>query len=102
MAHYLVFSMDITDFARWRAEYLPAVGPLLERHRGTVVAVQDHPAPVAGETRNHNVILRFPDEASARAWHDDPDYAPLRALRDEIARGVVAFGAPAWPADHSG
>lgn len=98
MAHYLVFSMNISDFARWQSEYVPAVGPLLLRHQGAIVAVQDHPAPLAGQPRNHNVILRFPDEARALAWHQDPDYAPLKAIRDEIATDVVSFGAASWVA----
>jgi uncharacterized protein (DUF1330 family) len=27
------------------------------------------------------VMLEFPSLEQARAWHDDPDYAPLKRLR---------------------
>ncbi|MFT4976354.1 MAG: hypothetical protein ACI8S6_002251 [Myxococcota bacterium] len=98
MAHYLVFSMDITDFDRWNAEYVPAVGPLLLRHRGQIVAVADQPEPLEGAPQGHNVILRFPDQAHAEAWFHDPDYLRLRALRAEITEASSGFGAPSWRA----
>ena len=37
------------------------------------------------------VIIRFPDAAAAKAFADDPDYQPLKAIRQGAARCTLAI-----------
>ena len=70
----------------WVKEYLPKAGALAAKHGGKaliggnstprVLALEGVEEPPLGV-----VILEFPSLEQAQAWHDDPDYAPLKQLR---------------------
>jgi uncharacterized protein (DUF1330 family) len=70
----------------WVKEYLPRTGVLIAKHGGKaliggnstprVLALEGAEKPPLGV-----VILEFPSLEQAQAWHDDPDYAPLKELR---------------------
>src|SRR5262245_26990300 len=69
----------------WLKEYLPKNGALITTHGGKAV-VGDHSTqrllPLEGADPPLSVVIReFPSLEQARAWHDDPDYAPLKQLR---------------------
>lgn len=34
-----------------------------------------------GDKRDMTIAIRFADAAAAKAWHDDPEYAPYRDIR---------------------
>ena|SRR5260221_2739790 len=70
----------------WLKEYLPKVPSLVARHGGkaliggnstqrllTLEGAEEPPVAV--------VMLEFPSLEQAQAWHGDPDYAPLKQLR---------------------
>ena len=70
----------------WGEEYRPKTAALIAKHGGKVLSggnstrsllalegVEEPPLSV--------VILEFPSLEQAQAWHDDPDYAPLKRLR---------------------
>jgi len=73
--------------AAWLKEYLPRTATLIAKHGGKALIggnsrprlltleEADEPPPVAV------VMLEFPSLEQAQAWHDDPDYAPLKQLR---------------------
>jgi len=70
----------------WLKEYLPKTGALIAKHDGKaliggnstprLLALEGTEEPLLGV-----VILEFPTLEHARAWHDDPDYVPLKQLR---------------------
>ncbi|MFN3212229.1 MAG: DUF1330 domain-containing protein [Henriciella sp.] len=57
--------------------------PLLKKHGGELVSVDENSESLEGENSlgGRMVILRFADEASAKAWHTDPDYQALAEHR---------------------
>src|SRR5215471_5527882 len=69
----------------WAKEYLPKTGALITKHGGKaliggnsrqrLLALEGATSPLGV------VILEFPSLEQAQAWHDDPDYAPLKQLR---------------------
>ena len=69
----------------WVKEYLPKTGTLVAKHGGKAVIGGNSPqrllALEGAEPPLSVVILEFPSLEQARAWHDDPDYAPLKQLR---------------------
>ena len=92
MAAYLVVDSDIHDAGTYE-RYKAGARPILERHGGEYLARGGALDVVENGTWTPTrlVIVKFPDAASARAALDDPDYAPLRALRQGAAKATVAI-----------
>lgn len=67
----------------WLAEYGPVVADLVEQHGGRYLVRGGSPKQLEGEEPlpDAYVVLEFPSMQSARAWYDDPAYAPMIALR---------------------
>jgi uncharacterized protein (DUF1330 family) len=70
----------------WLKEYLPKTAALIAKHDGkALIGGNSTPRLLALEGAEKPplsvVILEFPTLEHARAWHDDPDYAPLKQLR---------------------
>jgi uncharacterized protein (DUF1330 family) len=68
----------------WVKEYLPKTAALVAKHGGkALVGGNSTPRLLAleGKPPLAVVILEFPSLELAQAWHDDPDYAPLKQLR---------------------
>lgn len=68
----------------WVKEYLPKAAALGAKHGGkALIGGNSTPRIVAleGKPPLAVVILEFPSLEQAQAWHDDPDYAPLKQLR---------------------
>jgi uncharacterized protein (DUF1330 family) len=99
MAGYLIATMDVHDAEGYKA-YQTAVPALIARHGGTYIVRGGTRVALEGEWPGERlVILEFPDYAAARAFADDPDYAPFVKVRQAtttsrifIVEGVA--GAP--------
>ena len=86
MATYVIGLLRSTPRqTAWMREYLPKTAALVAKHGGKaliggnstarLLALEGAESPIAV------VILEFPSLELARGWHDDPDYAPLKQLR---------------------
>src|SRR5262245_54503 len=68
----------------WVKEYIPKTAALVAKHGGKPL-IGGNSAPrllaLEGKPPLAVVILEFPSLELAQAWHDDPDYAPLKQLR---------------------
>ncbi len=99
MAAYLVLMQEIHDVDRYRSEYVPGVGPLLQKHGAEVLVAGSDAQPAEGEPPNSTVVIRFADAEAAWGFLNDPDYQPVKEIRlSTTTRGqmVVAPGfAPA-------
>jgi uncharacterized protein (DUF1330 family) len=94
MPAYIVFEIDEWD-SSFRDAYGPPTRALVTKHGGRVLASNRTPARLEGERAVPTVVvlIEFPDEAAARAWHADPDYQPLIAMRNTGSRAeAVVFG----------
>jgi uncharacterized protein (DUF1330 family) len=81
MAAYLVLMQEVDDVDRYRSEYVPGVGPLLQKH-GAQVLVAGFDAEVAeGDPPNNTVVIRFDDAAAVWGFLNDPDYQPVKEIR---------------------
>jgi len=89
MAAYAVGLYNIQDLS-WLSAYRAKVPALLARHGGRYIAravgstwevLEGTRPPITGVT-----ILEFPSMGNARAWHNDPEYAPLIKLRQARSR----------------
>ena len=71
----------------WGEEYRPKTGALIEKHGGKVLiqggSTRTLRALEGGEKPHLSVVvLEYPSLEHAHAWHNDPDYAPLKQLRE--------------------
>lgn len=79
---YIVANFVVDDADTYRT-YEKGFFPILKRHGGEFFTFDDHsdtlegPDPLEGRI----VLFKFPDEESARAWYDDPDYQALSEHR---------------------
>jgi uncharacterized protein (DUF1330 family) len=84
---------QVDDVDRYRAEYLPAVRPLLRKHGAEIVVAGFDAESAEGEPPNSTVVIRFSDTAAVWAFLNDPDYQPVKELRFSVTsrgQGVVA------------
>ena len=81
MAAYLIVDIDVHDTDAYQT-YVGQVPPLVARHGGEYLVRGGRHETVEGDwAPKRLVVLRFPDETAARAFLDDPDYAPVKAIR---------------------
>ncbi len=83
MAAYVVVHVNIQD-PSWLAEYGPKAEALIQKHGGRYlvgggaameVLEGNNPLPSA------IILLEFPSTEQAKAWYNDPEYAPMITLR---------------------
>ena len=92
MTAYVIAFMDVKDPARYDAEYISAVGPMVAKHGGKPLAVAPGADVREGDwPAGRNILIEFPDRAAAEAWYNDPDYAPLIKLRNSLSEGCLAI-----------
>ena len=68
------------------AEYRKGAGPIVRRHGGELLGRSNAPDTLHGEAVDSVVVFRFPDRAAVNAWLADPDYQPLKQIRDRAAQ----------------
>jgi len=65
-------------------QYQAVARTVIGKHGGQPVARGSGVGTLHGSRKwQIGIVIRFPDEASVRAWYDDPDYQKVLALRDE-------------------
>lgn len=80
MAVYYINSYDITDMATF-AGYSPPVMVLLQKYGAEVLAADLQGIAIEGTPRQMNAIIKFPSEEAALSCYNDPEYQPLKAIR---------------------
>ncbi len=92
MPAYLVGGVDVSDPA-WVAEYGPKVEALVEKHGGRYLVRGGEMDVVEGATPASRVmvVIEFPSLENARAWYNDPEYAPLIKLRQTGSEAEIVL-----------
>jgi uncharacterized protein (DUF1330 family) len=90
MSVYMVFAFDIVDLETF-SPYGPETAPLVAKHQGEFLVVDFAARSIEGEVRQANVVIRFPFKDHAKAFCEDPEYAPLRTLRAKTTSHATAY-----------
>lgn len=79
---FMIANLVVEDAARYR-QYEKGFFPILQKHGGEFFTFDDAPDTVEGVAppEGRLVIFKFPSEAAARAWYQDPDYQALSEHR---------------------
>ncbi|AFM14856.1 hypothetical protein Mycch_0028 [Mycolicibacterium chubuense NBB4] len=96
MTVYAIAQLRFTDRAaydRYQARFME----VFARHAGTLLAADESPQVLEGESDRQKVVLMsFPDNASFRAWADSPEYQEIskdrRAGADSLVMLVQGLG----------
>ena len=92
MAAYLVVDTRIENAEAYE-RYKVGAKPIAERHGGEYLA-RGGALTVLEDglwTPSRLVIIRFPDVEAAKAFADDPAYAPFKAIRQGAATCTLAI-----------
>ncbi len=96
MSAYLVLTYDVSDPDRY-ADYNPGslegIFGSVAKHGGEA-AFAGHTEAVTGSAEGTAVCIKFPDADAAKAWLDDDDYAPFKAIRYESTTNISEYIAP--------
>ncbi|MEM7638068.1 MAG: DUF1330 domain-containing protein [Pseudomonadota bacterium] len=73
---------EITDPDTYRT-YEKGFFPMLQKHGGEFVTFDDKSETLEGsdDLSGRVIIFKFPSEAAAKAWYNDPDYQALSEHR---------------------
>ncbi|MEO1405032.1 MAG: DUF1330 domain-containing protein [Pseudomonadota bacterium] len=73
---------EITDPDTYRT-YEKGFFPMLQKHGGEFVTFDDKSETLEGsdDLTGRVIIFKFPSEAAAKAWYNDPDYQALSEHR---------------------
>ncbi|MEM6423015.1 MAG: DUF1330 domain-containing protein [Pseudomonadota bacterium] len=84
MTHFLIAEVKVTDDA-WVPDYAAAVHDIAAKHGGRYLARSGKLTAMEGPAKDLTLIalIQFPDEASLRAFADDPTYAPYAKARQD-------------------
>ncbi|MCA9948619.1 MAG: DUF1330 domain-containing protein [Anaerolineales bacterium] len=94
MTAYYILSHTIVDVDRYQKEYIPGTWPILNKHKGEIVAVSLNAEVLQGNPPGGIIILRFPSAEAVRAFAYDPDYQPLKQLRLTLTKDASAVMVP--------
>ena len=79
---FMIANITVTDPDTYRL-YEKGFFPILKKHGGEFITFDDAPelfegpAPLQGRV----IMWRFPNEAAAKAWYDDPEYQAISEHR---------------------
>lgn len=92
--HYLLGFSDMVN-TDWAEEYSAGTTPIAARYGLTAVCRSDQFEVLDGSfDRRSMILLEFPSKAAFEGFWNDPDYAPLKKLREDNTEGEqVAFAA---------
>lgn len=90
MPAYVVALIQSISDAETYKRYVAQVQPTLEAFGGRFIARVPGPhALEGGPAPNRAVILEFPGEPEARAWHASAPYKPVMELRQSASKGML-------------
>jgi uncharacterized protein (DUF1330 family) len=87
MAGYFVANYTITNRAEY-AQYLAAVGPILQAHGAENIVIDRDSEPLEGPAGQVTVVLRFGSKAAAKAWYESAEYQAILHLRTDNTEGI--------------
>jgi len=90
MSVYMIITYDVSDAPGSLEEILATIA----KHGGAPVGAGPTDV-VTGSGAQTCVCVTFPDAAAGKAWLDDDEYAPLKAIRYESTTNITEYIVPA-------
>jgi uncharacterized protein (DUF1330 family) len=92
MPAYMIVNVEVNNATAYE-EYKAKVPALIRTHGGEYLVRGGNFVVLEGDWKpSRLVVFRFPDIASAQALYNDPEYQPLKALRQRVSKmDIVAI-----------
>jgi uncharacterized protein (DUF1330 family) len=91
MPAYMIVNIEVQD-PKLLDEYRAKVPTLIQKHGGEYLVRGGNFVVVEGEWKPSRLVLfRFPDMAALQAFYSDPEYQPLKDLRERAAKTDMIF-----------
>ena len=97
MAAYMMITYDVSDperFKQYNPGSLKEIFATVAKHGGQIVGAGPTDA-IEGSVADVCVCITFPDADAAKAWANDDEYAPLKAIRYESTTNITEYIIPA-------
>ncbi len=89
MAAYVIVEIDVADPVRYE-DYKKLAPPSIAQYGGKYLARGGTTEALEGDwLPKRLVILEFPTVEQAKKWHDSPEYAPAKKLRNQTAKSKM-------------
>ena len=89
MDAFLIIDVDVKNPSAFE-EYRSEVPTLIRKHGGEYLVRGGNLRVLEGDWQpSRLILLRFPDKASVDAFLSDPEYQPLKALRQRVAKTTM-------------
>ena len=87
MKAYMLAFVRVSDLDTFNREYIEKAVPIVKRHEGKTVAVDENPTRIEGSVpEGRVVILEFPSKEAAKGFYNDPDYQSLKEWRKKVSK----------------
>ncbi len=96
MSAYFILTQDFTDLDAFKRDYIPKVGPFVEKYGGEVLVASFDAEVLEGEPSKGVVVIRFPSEQAIHDFENDPEYQPVKQIRFDLTTNGKAVLAPAF------
>ena len=91
MAVYLIVNVDVKDPSAYE-QYKAEVPALIRKHGGEYLVRGGNFQVIEGDWQpSRLVLLRFPDKESVLAFFSDPEYQPLKDLRQRVTKTDIVM-----------
>lgn len=89
MPAYIIANVEVTNPEAYE-EYKKGVPATIATYGGRYLTRGGVAETLEGDwSPQRVVILEFPSMTQLKAWHNSPEYQPLRAIRDRAAKSVL-------------
>lgn len=86
MKAYMLAFVRVNDLETFNKEYIEKAVPIVQRHGGVTVAVDENPLTIEGTMpEGRVVIVEFPTKEAAKGFYDDPDYQEIKKWRQKVS-----------------
>jgi uncharacterized protein (DUF1330 family) len=91
MAVYLIVNVDVKDPSAYE-QYKAEVPALIRKHGGEYLVRGGNFQVIEGDWQPSRLVLfRFPDKKSVLAFFSDPEYQPLKDLRQRVTKTDIVM-----------
>lgn len=86
MKAYMLAFVRVNDLETFNKEYIEKAVPVVERHGGITVAVDENPTTIEGTIPSGRVVIvEFPSKDAANGFYNDPEYQSIKAWRQKVS-----------------
>lgn len=86
MKAYMLAFVRVNDLETFNRKYIEKAVPIVQRHGGVTVGVDENPTTIEGNVpEGRVVVVEFPTKQAAHDFYNDPEYQPLKEWRKQCS-----------------